>query len=295
MCKPCNREYQRGHYLRNRDDYLVKAGAWLAIRREENVTRILDYFAEHRCVDCGEGDPAVLHFDHRGDKLIEVSNLIYRGVSWERIEAEIEKCDVRCAVCHFKRHAVEGNWLKLTLSAGPPDARVRLPEAEQPGLPFGEPRHSPTQLKWCGSCGWDLPITEFSIKTGSLRSSQCKTCKRAYSRDHYRLNRASYLARIRVRHQVFLAQNMALLVEYLRSHPCVDCSASNPVVLQFDHVRGVKSRNIAQMIRDGVSWRRVEEEIAKCDVRCVNCHFRRHARDRNTRKHRKLSAPLSEN
>jgi hypothetical protein len=31
--------------------------------------------------------------------------MISVGYSWEKIEAEISKCEVRCANCHRKRHA----------------------------------------------------------------------------------------------------------------------------------------------------------------------------------------------
>ena len=31
---------------------------------------------------------------------------------WEHIEEEIDKCDVRCANCHRKKHAREGGWYK---------------------------------------------------------------------------------------------------------------------------------------------------------------------------------------
>ena len=293
MCRPCNGEYQRAHYQRNRADYLLKALAWQEVRRTENVARILEYFAAHPCVGCGERDPLVLHFDHRGNKVDEVTDLVYGGANWERIAAEIEKCDVRCGRCHFTRHAVADNWLKLQISNAPRVAGGAA-SAVAPGLrSTPAPALDPAALKWCGSCGWDLHLIEFSHKDGSRRNWKCKHCQRAYARDHYRRNRTTYLARVRLRHQVYLARNMALLVEYLLDHPCVDCGHADPVTLLFDHVRGTKSRNIAQMIRDGVTWRRLEEEIAKCDVRCVNCHLRRHAVARNTRKVRSLSAQLS--
>jgi hypothetical protein len=55
-------------------------------------------------------------------------------------------------------------------------------------------------------------------------------------------------------------------------HPCVDCGESNPVVLEFDHVRGRKRMAVANMARQGYSIGAIEEEIAKCQVRCANCH-----------------------
>ena len=65
-----------------------------------------------------------------------------------------------------------------------------------------------------------------------------------------------------------------MIFEYLQGHPCVDCGEADPLVLEFDHVRGVKSGNISQMMAYCVSEARLLEEIAKCEVRCANCHRR---------------------
>lgn len=62
---------------------------------------------------------------------------------------------------------------------------------------------------------------------------------------------------------------------YLCNHPCVDCGESDPVVLEFDHVRGVKDTNVANLISGAGRMQRLMDEIAKCDVRCANCHRRK--------------------
>ena len=63
------------------------------------------YLDVHPCVDCGERDPLVLDFDHRSDKIAEVSVLVGRGADWTTIAEEIAKCEVRCANCHRRRTA----------------------------------------------------------------------------------------------------------------------------------------------------------------------------------------------
>jgi hypothetical protein len=69
-------------------------------------------------------------------------------------------------------------------------------------------------------------------------------------------------------------------LDALKAHPCVDCNVQYPpAVMQFDHVRGVKSYNI------GVGAMRkptLEDELAKCELRCANCHAIRHASERAT-------------
>jgi hypothetical protein len=64
----------------------------------------------------------------------------------------------------------------------------------------------------------------------------------------------------------------------LAEHPCVDCGETDPVVLEFDHVRGKKKFNISGNAY-AKSDQELEKEIAKCEVRCRNCHVKRHHRD----------------
>jgi len=75
---------------------------------------LLDFLAEHPCVDCGESDPIVLEFDHRGDKLFNVSYGL-RDRNWAAVLAEMEKCDVVCANCHRRRTAARGSFLRVEL------------------------------------------------------------------------------------------------------------------------------------------------------------------------------------
>ena len=68
-----------------------------------------------RLADCGERDPRVLEFDHRDRfaKIESVTLMALRGYAWATIEAEIAKCDVRCAKCHRRRAAVQFSWRQL--------------------------------------------------------------------------------------------------------------------------------------------------------------------------------------
>lgn len=52
---------------------------------------------------------------------------------------------------------------------------------------------------------------------------------------------------------------------------CLDCGIKNPIVLDFDHLRD-KKYNVAKMLSHGFSEKKFLEEIAKCEVRCSNCH-----------------------
>ena len=59
---------------------------------------------------------------------------------------------------------------------------------------------------------------------------------------------------------------------------CVDCRCLNLCALDFDHV-GDKALSVTRMAQREVGLERLREEMAKCVVRCANCHRRRTARE----------------
>ena len=82
--------------------YIDNAAARRAIAREESEAHRLDFLRTHPCTDCGEADPAVLDFDHAGDKLLCIGGDISSS-AWGSVLEEIAKCDVVCANCHAER------------------------------------------------------------------------------------------------------------------------------------------------------------------------------------------------
>ena len=116
-CRACHAQARRDHYERNRQKYIDKARAWRDACRDKNRERVLTYLAEHPCVDCGEPDPMVLDFDHREDKSFGIADMM-QFAQWTRIQAEIAKCDVRCANCHRRKTARErGYWRSIAVHA----------------------------------------------------------------------------------------------------------------------------------------------------------------------------------
>jgi len=73
-------------------------------------------------------------------------------------------------------------------------------------------------------------------------------------------------------------RNQIRFMEYLADKACVDCGIDDPIVLELDHQRD-KEFAIGAMVSRGGSWERIEKEIAKCLVRCANCHRRKTAKD----------------
>jgi hypothetical protein len=136
----------------------------------------------------------------------------------------------------------------------------------------------------CTECGEDRDENEFYKRKDrpSGRRSQCKHCDRARLAKWQGANRVAYNklcmdGRRRARD----AQTL-LMAEYFKTHPCVDCGVTDPRVLEFDHRDpSTKSFSIGA-VKARYTWDRMLEEIAKCDVRCANCHRIRHATERGT-------------
>lgn len=68
-----------------------------------------------------------------------------------------------------------------------------------------------------------------------------------------------------------------MVVNVFKAIGCADCGETDPIVLEFDHVRGNKSGNVSMMIQRS-SWGALIREMNKCDIRCANCHARITAR-----------------
>lgn len=277
-CRKCQAAYRRAHYLANRDDYIRREIARMAGYRAENRVLLLAYLLSHPCVDCGESDPVVLDFDHRDPSLkrSEVGRLASRK-PWADVLAEIGKCDVRCANCHRKRTARQFGWGKLARVASSNRTHVERVAPVTEHLELWPAMTDPPRR--CCSCGETKPADQFAVKdrSRSIRATKCRACQRAYSREHYRRNRQAYLARAATRRKTDREENRQRIFDHLVEHPCVDCGQTDPIVLDFDHRDRTAKRGTISRLARQVSWAVLELEIARCDVRCANCHRRRTA------------------
>lgn len=135
-------------------------------------------------------------------------------------------------------------------------------------------------MKRCGICGVIKQSDEFyrnATKPDGLQS-KCKSCSAKYGSRHYQGNKAYYVAKAKKGRDAQLAINRRAVETYLLDHPCVDCGEVDPVVLEFDHVRGEKLKPVSTLVWYPATLQALMSEVAKCDVRCANCHRRKTAR-----------------
>ena len=143
-----------------------------------------------------------------------------------------------------------------------------------------------SELLLCRKCGEMKPATEFPRRgrESHLLHAWCRACFSAYKAERHQKNHAREMERIRRNHDRRIAKHRALIAAYLSTHPCVDCGEADVIVLDFDHVRGIKFADVSWMVASGYPWAKIEEEIAKCDVRCANDHRRATAKRRMERR-----------
>jgi hypothetical protein len=88
--------------------------------------------------------------------------------------------------------------------------------------------------------------------------------KKKKSKDHTKRSRKNTIKR-----------NKNFVEEYKHNHPCI-CGESNSCCLSFHHKNGDKKGNISDMVNRAYSIKRIQAEIDKCIVLCLNCHTKLH-------------------
>lgn len=158
-------------------------------RRARRREQLNERAADAGCSVCGESDPRCLDFHHRdpAEKARSISEMVTRGVSKQRLEAELENCVVLCANCHRERHANDASRQAVELRTE--SLRLVSLEAEQRGELTTRERQrawvrSYKARRGCSECGYESPAAldlhhvdpdEKTAGVGRLISDGCST------------------------------------------------------------------------------------------------------------------------
>ncbi len=121
-------------------------------------------------------------------------------------------------------------------------------------------------------------MTRIGVYTPAQLAAKSKRAKVRYTE-----NRNAHLARSKASHDPVAAarrsrashERKKAKLNALKDRPCVDCGGEfHPAAMDFDHVRGEKKYEIGTKT---VNRPDLAEELAKCELRCANCHRTRHA------------------
>ena len=118
-------------------------------------------------------------------------------------------------------------------------------------------------MKICPKCG----------KESGLESTQhrsyCNKCWSEYQSDWYKRSPRRRL-QVLDSNKRRRAGNREYIIAQ-KSKPCMDCNKTYPYfVMDFDHVRGEKKYCLS--VSNRLSREKIDEELAKCDLVCANCH-----------------------
>ena len=136
-------------------------------------------------------------------------------------------------------------------------------------------------MKTCVTCQETKNEEEFNWRYKSLgvRAKICRDCQSGHQRTWYLDHQDQEKERVRRRRVKAREEAREFVYQYKLSHPCQDCGETDPIVLDFDHIRG-KGATINQLVNEGASIERIKIEISLCQVLCSNCHRRKTMNER---------------
>jgi hypothetical protein len=92
-----------------------------------------------------------------------------------------------------------------------------------------------------------------------------------YKRKYYLGHKATFLARNKP-----AQQRKQEFINRRKTKPCLDCGVQYASwVMQFDHRDPKQKKFSIAENKNRFSYQVIEQEIAKCDVVCANCHAER--------------------
>lgn len=96
--------------------------------------------------------------------------------------------------------------------------------------------------------------------------------QREYMRKWYEKNRSRHIAYVRNRDRKI----KEWLKAYRLTQSCVQCGEDHPACLDFHHIDPASKKFAIGRLEHYLSLKLLQDEIAKCEVLCSNCHRKLH-------------------
>ena len=112
------KEYQQKHHQRTKKKKRKQQNQ-LKDKRQHLVLEEMQRRGG-KCAKCGFSDIRALDWHHLdpNDKVNSVSEMIRNRVSMDKLQAEVDKCELICANCHRIEEQRLGNWTKNKIVEG---------------------------------------------------------------------------------------------------------------------------------------------------------------------------------
>lgn len=135
------------------------------------------------------------------------------------------------------------------------------------------------ETKLCVRCNLEFE-SYYTNKKKNKIAGVCKECKRKYDREYYFNNPDKRKILKYEQQKVRRAAIREYIYNILKNSECKDCGEKRILTLDFDHL-GDKEFNISSGVQGDYSITRLKKEIAKCEIRCSNCHRIKSANELN--------------
>ncbi|MEK6888581.1 MAG: hypothetical protein AABW80_00555 [Nanoarchaeota archaeon] len=98
--------------------------------------------------------------------------------------------------------------------------------------------------------------------------------RKEYRKEIYEKNKRKVLFSVRKRKR----ELGKWFLDYKKNLKCELCNENHPATIDFHHkeISSKKEGGVSYLVYNGYSINRIKEEIAKCQVLCVNCHRKTH-------------------
>lgn len=113
-------------------------------------------------------------------------------------------------------------------------------------------------MKRCSICKKSKQKTEFNKNSGRKDGlqSHCRPCSKERFKAYYNSNKEKHYKDVKKNQERYKNRNREYVYQYLMKHPCVDCGETNPLRLEFDHLRD-KEYAVSKMVDMGLGLNRV--------------------------------------
>lgn len=136
-----------------------------------------------------------------------------------------------------------------------------------------------TDEKVCAKCKETKSATEFSGKTATY----CRPCFKSYRAALRKKHKEdpSWINRPKPQNKEARQLRKQYYITHLRTHSCVHCGETDPIVLEFNHIDPSTKKDLVSKLSHQGTMEELVAEIEKCEVLCANCHKRVTAKQMN--------------
>ena len=140
-------------------------------------------------------------------------------------------------------------------------------------------------IRMCTKCKVEKIITAFQKVNSNISGyrTECTECRRRSGREYAKLHKKTNHRQYRKfrngfkekehRRSVKKRTHINAEVKRIKSEPCTDCKKTFPYYcMDFDHLNPDDKIDSIKEIKSSPSITHVLNEIAKCELVCVNCH-----------------------